>query len=149
MRRFVIMTAVLSVTTGCHRGTVGWEPSLVSQVPDSALVRFTSEQGGPSVTGRALDWHSRMPRVVTDVGDTLVVPPQARLSLRLPGKVRHAGMGAIIGGVVGGFATLVRCSDQTVCEQGDPTGFVAAGVGALIGALIRTDHWIRIQWDAK
>ena len=146
MNRFVPLWLLLHLAA-CSRATVGWQPSLVSQVPDSMPVRFAATSDTPIVSGRALDWQRGSPRVITARGDTVTVPHGAVASVRLPGSVRHAGAGAIIGAVIGIGASLPACSDK-VCEGGSPYQLLGAVGGALIGYAIKTDNWVRVTWGS-
>jgi hypothetical protein len=151
LRRFVPVTAfaVFVLLAGCHRATVGWQPSLVSQVPDSTPVRFFHEERARLIDGRALDWQRRAPKLVTTSGDTLVVPEGAKVSVRLEGKARHAGAGALVGAVVGVGVMYATCPEpKKYCGEQNPTGMLFAGLGALVGAMIKTDNWIRVGWDS-
>ena len=141
-----LVPAIL-LLAGCTRASIGWHPSLVSQVPDGSPVRFTPLSHTGTVVGRSLDWQRGAPRVVTSRGDTLVVPHEAVMSLQLPGKIRHAGAGAVIGAIAGIVASLGPCS-ETRCEDGNPDQLVGAAAGALLGYAIRTDHWVRVRWDS-
>ena len=102
---------------------------------------------------------------VRDPEAELAVPLRsvARLETSL-GRHGKAGQGALIGfgvGMVGGIATgLIACSGGD-CDEGDSffdpgTGFVTAvlalggaivgtGVGAITGALIRSERWQPVQ----
>lgn len=147
MNRFVpLIAAAVVLLTGCTRASIGWRPSLVSHVADSTWVRFAPASQAPTVVGRALDWQRGSPKVITSRGDTLVVPREAVMSVRLPGKVRHAGAGAVIGAVAGIVGSLGVCSENR-CEEGNPYQLLGAAGGALIGYAIRTEHWVRIRWD--
>ena len=150
MRRFVPLSvaAAAMLLSGCNRGTLHWEPSLVSHVPDSSTVRFSRAPDGTVVDGLALGWQGGAPRVVTSHGDTLVVPRDATtISVRTTRKVGHPGTGAIIGGVIGIGVSYASCPEPK--SECGPTvaQFGLAAVGALIGAAIRTDHWVRVRWD--
>jgi hypothetical protein len=146
MHRFVPVSAATVLLVGCSQATVGWQPSLVSQVPDSTPVKFAPASEQRALSGRALDWQRGTPKVITSRGDTLVVPREAAVSVRLPDRVRHPGTGAVIGAVVGIFGSLGVCSDNR-CEEGNPYQLVGALAGALIGYSIKTDHWVRVRWD--
>ena len=147
MNRFVpAVVAAALLSAACTRQSLGWRPSVVADVPDSTHVRFTAYPGAPLTAGRALDWRRGTPRVVTGRGDTLLVPRGAALSVKLPGKTRHAGMGAIVGGAIGTAVSLAECHTPDRCEGASPYQLFGAAAGALIGVAIRTDHWIRIQW---
>jgi hypothetical protein len=80
---FLIGAVFLSA---CASATIRWQPSLVSQVPDSTPVRFSAAQHEPPVRGRAVDWQRGRPRLITQRGDTVVVPASATLEVCLPGR---------------------------------------------------------------
>jgi hypothetical protein len=98
----------------------------------------------------SLGWQSDSPRVLTTQGDTVLLPRDAQaVSVRLNRKVRHAGTGAIVGGVIGIGISYGSCHEpRTECG---PTvaQFGLAAAGALIGAVIRTDQWVRVRWPAR
>src|SRR5512138_1759638 len=100
MNRLVPLVPIAILLTGCTRTVIGWRPTLVSHVPDSTAVRFAPASGATTVAGRSLDWQRGSPKVITSRGDTLVVPREAAVSVRLPGKVRHTGTGAVVGAIV-------------------------------------------------
>ena len=147
MNRLVPLVAIVVLLTACTRTVIGWRPTLVSHVPDSTAVRFAPASGAPTVAGRSLDWQLGSPKVITSRGDTLVVPREAAVSVRLPGKVRHAGTGAVVGAVVGIFGSLGVCSDNR-CEEVNPYQLLGAVGGALIGYAIKTDNWVRVKWGS-
>jgi hypothetical protein len=152
--RFVQCSALplllLVPLAACNRATFRWQPSLVSQVPDSTPVRFYLGRHDPVTSGRALGWQRRSPRVVTARGDTVVVPPGAMLDVRLNRKAGHPVAGAIIGGIIGVGIEYANCPEpKTYCGEEDPTELLVAGLGAIIGNLIKTDHWIRVRWDLQ
>jgi hypothetical protein len=145
MTRFVIAVAVL--LTACHGATYRWQPTLVSQVPDSMTVRFRAPNESKSVTGRSLGWQTTEPRVITPRGDTLVVPDASRMSVKAKGKTGHPLAGAVVGWAIGVGISLATCDEpRTHCGEQDPTPLLSAGLGALIGATIRTDRWVRVMW---
>ena len=148
MNRLVPLATIVVLLTGCTRTVIGWHPTLVSHVPDSTAVRFAPASGAPTIGGRSLDWQRGSPKVITARGDTLVVPREAAVSVRLPGKVRHAGTGAVVGAVVGIVGSLGVCADNR-CEEGNPYQLLGAAGGALIGYAIRTDNWVRVKWGSE
>ena len=155
MHRFVplFLAATVAPVAGCSGATYRWQPSLVSQVPDSTTVRFapvpvSRETRDRPIEGRALDWRSDAPKLITARGDTVVIPRGATMSVRLKQKAGHAVAGAILGAVVGVVIELANCpGDWGICGEENPTELLMAGVGALIGNAIKTDHWVRVRWE--
>ena len=142
--------AALLLLAACNRATFRWQPSLVSQVPDSTPVRFSAEPQGEPTRGRALDWQRGAPKLITAHGDTVVVPAGTTLGVRLNRKAGHPVAGAIMGAIIGVIVEYANCPEpKEYCGEEDPTELFAAGLGALIGNLIRTDHWVRVRWDAR
>lgn len=157
MRRFVpaFLAATLVSVAGCGRTTYQWRPSLVSHVPDSAPVRFTPREASREIRerttkGRALDWQRGTPKLITPRGDTIVIPHDATMGVRLKQKTGHGVAGAIFGAIIGVGVEIANCpSDWQYCGEENPTELLFAGIGALIGSAIKTDHWIRVRWDPK
>ncbi|HUQ84346.1 MAG TPA: hypothetical protein VM076_24550 [Gemmatimonadaceae bacterium] len=149
MTRFVSVVALLMLAA-CHRATYRWQPTLVSQVPDSMTVQFRAPNESKTVIGRSLGWQTMKPRVITPRGDTLVVPDASRMSVKAKGKTGHPLAGALIGWAVGTGVMLAHCGQlMSYCGEQDPTSLLTAGAGALIGATIRTDRWVRLKWGPK
>jgi len=149
MRRLVrfALPSMCLVVSACGRTTFRWQPSLVTHVPDSTPVRFALDRGTPRTVGRSLDWRLGRPRVVTTRGDTVVVPQGATLEVKLKDKANRAVAGAIIGFVAGAGLSYALCDPpKTHCGEEDPTQLLTAGLGALIGSAIKTDHWVRVRW---
>jgi hypothetical protein len=131
----------------CGGTTIRWQPSFVSQVPDSTTVRFVAEPGRPPTQGLALDWQRGRPKVITG-RDTIAMPAGAALEVRLAGKFGHPTAGGIIGGALGAGVSYSLCpSPKRYCGEQDPTPLLAATVGALIGGRIKTDRWVGVRWD--
>ena len=148
MRRPAFVISLLVATAACNRQAFRWQPSLVSQVPDGAPVRFGVEQGRPRMSGRSLGWQALTPRVVTARGDTLTVPTGALTEVRLKNKTNHALIGAIFGYVVGFGVAYANCpSSSQGCSDQSLTPHLIASAGALIGSMFKTDHWVRVRWD--
>ena len=134
--------------TACGGTTIRWQPSLVSQVPDSTAVRFVVEPGRPPTQGLALDWQRGRPRVITG-RDTIVMPEGAALEVRLPEKYGHPTAGAIVGWALGAGLSYALCPPpKRYCGEEDPTPLLGLGLGALIGAKVKTDRWVAVRWDA-
>ena len=155
MRRFVPSLVLVTVVllTGCHP-TYRWQPSIVSQVPDNTPVRFTlpsasREIRGATTVGRSLGWQSNAARLVTSRGDTVLIPRAATLAARLKNKTGHPVAGAIVGAVIGVGVEIANCRSEnlSICGEENPTELLFAGAGALIGALIKTEKWIRVRWE--
>lgn len=99
------------------------------------------------MTGRALDWQTGRPRIITPAGDTLAIPaPEtATLEVRLKDKQTHATMGGVVGGALGLVIRLVECPPGNYCSP-DLTPALTAGVGALIGSRFSAVEWVRVRW---
>ena len=147
MARIVVL-ALLVACIGCTgRTTFRWQPTLVSQVPDSMTVRFVPASGEKPVTGRSLGWQSGQPRVINTRGDTLTVSTGSRVSVKAKGKVGHPLAGAVIGWGIGIGISRATCDGLRMhCGEQDPTPLISASLGALIGAVIKTDRWVRLYW---
>jgi hypothetical protein len=140
--------AGLLVMSACAGAVTRWQPSLASQVPDSTPVRFAERSREPRVTGLALDWERGRLRVITERRDTVVVPEGSVLEVRLRERASHATAGAIIGWALGVAISYAACPPpKKYCREEDPTPLLATGLGALIGARVKTDWWIRVGWD--
>ena len=80
----------------------------------------------------------------------VVIPRDAIAKLEtVLGRRGHAKQGAIIGGAIGASLVIAACASfGDSCDLGGAVGPVAAyvgaftGVGALIGAAIRSDRWV-------
>jgi hypothetical protein len=145
--RLLALASAAAILAGCTRATFGFRPSLTSQVPDSTVVRIRAQNGQPSVAGRALGWQAAQPRIVTSAGDTVVVPQNAMLEVRLKQKATHATLGGILGLTVGLSVKLVKCPPSNVCPP-DLTPALTAGVGALIGSRFSADEWAPVRQPA-
>lgn len=148
MRHIVVISTLLALTA-CSGTTYRWQPSLVSQVPDSMVVRFVPPNASHLVSGRSLGWQSADPRVITPRGDTLIVPRGTQLSVKAKGKTGHPLAGALVGWAVGIGIMLANCGEVTYCGEQDPTPLLSASAGALIGATIRTDRWVKLKWGPQ
>lgn len=150
-----LLSAVTSVafvlaTWSCASGGVKWRPSLASHVPDSTWVRFAGHIGDPPVTGRAVGWERGRLRVIIAAGDTVVVPSGSALEVRLNEKAGHTTAGVIAGWALGVAISYATCPPpKKYCGEQDPTPVLAAGLGALIGARVKTDQWVRVRWDVR
>jgi len=134
--------------TACGGTSIRWQPSLVSQVPDSTTVRFVAEPGQSPTQGFALDWQRGRPRVITG-RDTIVMPEGAALEVRLREKYGHPTAGAIIGWALAAGVSYALCPPpRRYCGEEDPTPLLGMALGALIGAKIKTDRWVGVRWDA-
>lgn len=142
--------AALLLLAACNRATFRWQPSLLSQVPDSTPVLLWREPSDKPSSGRALDWQRRTPKLITVQGDAVVIPPGAGLGVRLNRKAGHPVAGALIGAIIGVGVEYANCPEpKEHCSEEDPTELLVAGLGALIGNLIKTDHRVRARWDAR
>lgn len=152
MFRFVppYAAAALMLVTACNRATFTWRPSLVSQVPDSMPVRFSPDRNGKPTVGRSLGWQRGSPKLVTSRGDTVRVPAGSLTAVRLDRKAGHPVAGAIIGAIIGVGVELANCpSEWQYCGEENPTELLFAGLGALVGAAIKTDNWVRVRWSPQ
>lgn len=140
---------VLLFVAACgRRATLEWRPSLVSQVPDSTPVRISVGPERTTTQGLAWDWQRGRPRVITARRDTVLVPDNAILRVRLRKKSGHAIEGLFIGWAVGVGVSYAQCPEpKRYCGEQDPTPVLGAGLGALVGSAIRTYHWVRVRRD--
>jgi hypothetical protein len=119
-------------------------------VPDSTTVRFAVSRSEPRIVGRSVDWQRGTPRLVTPRGDTVLVPDSGRVEVRLKNETNQAVAGGVLGLVVGFVFVYVECPPpKTYCGEQNPGPYFFGGLGALIGAAIRTDHWVRVRYDTK
>ncbi len=145
----LVTTAALIVLSACANGTIRWQPSLASQVPDSTWVRFARHRGEAPVPGLALDWYRGRPSVITERGDTVLLPEGSTLEVKLKEKASHPTAGGIIGWLLGAGISYAACPPpKKYCGEEDPTPLLAAGLGALIGSRVKTDWWVGVRWDA-
>jgi hypothetical protein len=87
--------------------------------------------------------------VITARGDTVVVPDGSILDVRLNEKAGHSTAGAIVGWALGIAVSYAACPPpKKYCGEEDPTPLLGIGLGALMGSRIKTDSWVRVQWDA-
>lgn len=85
---------------------------------------------------------------MTARGDTVTVPEQSTLEVRLKEKATHATAGAIIGWALGVAISYATCpSPKRYCGEEDPTPLLATGLGALLGSRVRTDWWVVVHWE--
>jgi hypothetical protein len=123
-----------------------------------------------SLAGQRIDGSLR----TADSGAVTLVPedshPLHPAELRLPageitrmdvalGKKRHVWQGAVIGAALGlalAFTddvdpVLCKVNDEVLCSRGEALavyGVTMAGLGAGVGALVRTDRWTPVALDA-
>ena len=144
----ITLLAAALLSSACGAGTVRWHPSLASQVPDSTPVRFTPVESERKVAGLAFQWAGGRPRVITSSGDTVVVPQGSTLDVRLREKASHPTFGAVVGYALGIATGLMTCrAPKQYCGEENPLPLAAAGIGALIGARVKTDWWVSVRWD--
>ena len=136
--------------TACAPAVITWRPSVVSQVPDNTPVQFDSPGSGEKPTrGVAVGWQRGQPRVIDQRGDTVLIPEDARLQVRLRKKSNNAPIGGLVGFVIGAAVAYNGCQDSgRTCAQDDPTPLLAATAGALIGSAIRSYPWVTVKRDA-
>ena len=140
----LVLAGAVFISAGCTRATFGFRPSLMSQVPDSSVVRIRAQNGQPPVTGRALGWQAGRPRVVTTAGDTVAVPQGAVLQVRLKQKKTHATLGGVLGVGVGMGIKIAQCPPTRRCGP-DLTPVLTGAAGALIGSRFSAAEWVRVQ----
>jgi hypothetical protein len=144
----VFIVGALLAAAACNRTRVSWEPSKVYQVPDGTQVRFT-EPRTPLVTsiwyGRAFQWNTMTPRLITARGDTLVIPRGAKFEVLLAEKRGHAAYGAVIGWTAAVISILADCGFERTCGEQNPLPALGLAGGALIGSMIRTDKWVTVS----
>jgi hypothetical protein len=147
---FIFCPAVaLVLAAGCGRATLRWHPSLASHVPDGTAVRFAPAPRDPRIAGRALGWQRGMPRLITPRGDTVLIPRGARLEVRLRDKTNLAVAGGVVGFTVGVGVMYANCPGSAkTCPEQNPTPYIIAGLGALLGSVIKVAHWAAVAWDA-
>jgi hypothetical protein len=132
--------------TGCTRATMLWRPSVVSQVPDSTPVRYRVDSNTPTVRGLAVNWMSGDPRLLTPRGDTLTIPAEARLDVRLRQKSGHGVTGAVVGFLAGVAVMYAYCPPpKEYCGEEDPTPLLGASLGALVGSLFKSYPWVQVR----
>ncbi len=145
--RYIILAALLGVACG------GKPPPIVTPVGERVRV-----------TARELDVDRYDGRVAALTPDTLTVDSLAipiavltRLDVHR-GRKGNASLGASIGMFSGGAGFLVlslaTCEDGFIFDKGECTAFGAlfglvagAGLGAIIGAFVRTDRWEEFPSD--
>ena len=140
---------MLLVLVGCTSPVQRLDPWRVTQVPDSAFVRFVPASGQQPVTGRSLGWQHNAPHVITSRGDTLRVPEGSRVAMRANRKRGHPVAGAAVGYAIGLGLTTARYGFLSYRGRRDPTPLFTVAIGALAGSAIRTDRWIRLGWNSE
>jgi hypothetical protein len=159
MRGALALLVAGVVGSGCAgvRIVKGLEVAPRKELAAGNRVRVQLFQPGSKVVGS----------VVRLTGDTLVILPEnahdemalsaanvSRLELSL-GQRSRAGKGALVGllvGAVGGYVALQYlcsggCAGAVVLYALIPGGgLVGAGMGAGVGALIRTERWQPVTW---
>jgi hypothetical protein len=150
MGRSVIfaLPVTLLVVGACGGVTVRWRPFVASQVPDTTPVRFDVQPDQFPVVGRALDWQRGSPRLIIPGGDTILIPANAKLEVRLKEKANHTKAGAILGFVVGIGVMYATCpASVNYCGEQNPIPVLGVALGGLIGSALEKDHWVRVRWD--
>lgn len=152
MRRYTLLCAIAALVPA----------SLAAQqrlyLPEGARVRIDGE-----FTGSVADlWNDTLVLQATDQYGrgslTLAVNDIERLEVsrgRKGNAVAGAVAGLFAGALVGLAAGTASCEDSFIFSRGDCIGMSAAGfaaigvgVGALIGALAKTEHWETVPVDA-
>ena len=136
--------AMIVLTASCTRASFGFRPSLISQVPDSTVVRARNQSGLPPTLGRALGWTVGEPRIVTPAGDTVGVAPSSTLEVRVRDKKSQTTLGGVLGLAVGFSIKLANCPPTNRCPP-DVTPAITAGLGALIGSRFKAAEWVRVK----
>jgi hypothetical protein len=119
--------------------------------------RARVQQGSKAVTGTLVSLDSAGLVIATGKADTVTVPRASITAIEVSTGTRsHAGKGALIGlgtglltGVVVGIAAsgsddgefLDASSGEWAAGVGLTGAVIGTGVGAIIGAVIRTDKW--------
>ena len=144
---FVTGVALVPLT-GCTRATMLWRPSYVSQVPDGTPARYRVDSHAPIVRGLAVNWMSGDPRLLTPRGDTLTIPPGARLDVQLRQKSGHGVAGAVVGFLAGVAVSYAYCPPpKDYCGEEDPTPLLGASLGAVVGSLFKSYPWVQVRRD--
>jgi hypothetical protein len=137
-----------ALALGCVGSSIRWRPSLVSQVPDSTAVRL-ERVNARDVSGRSFGWDRGRPRVVTSLGDTILVERGMTLRVLVPDRATHTTAGIVIGWVLGVGISYATCgAPKRYCGEQDPTPLIGIGLGALIGSRVKTERWVRVAWDS-
>lgn len=153
MRRALLALAITVPVLGACAGRmrVGWHPNVVSDVPDSTLVRFSTVERKERSVGRAVGWQRGSPALVTTSGDTLAIPADARFEVYLDKRGDHSVKGGIVGYAVAVALMLASCNSRGVsggvCGEQDPTPILGAMLGGFIGFVIKKERWVRVARD--
>lgn len=120
-------------------------PREVKDVADSVRVRATFTDGRPRVNGRAFNWRSGVPNIVTTTGDTITPAPEATLEV-LTKRRGHMIEGAIAGYFAALTIDALRCwPDLPRCREREPILVLGTLVGAFIGAKFRNERWATVS----
>ena len=145
LRRILSSTvAVLVATAGCASLPAD-APTTMAQVRDGSSVRFKSDPAGNVVHGLALGWDRVRPSLVLATGDTIAVPSDARLEVKLPQKKAHPFAGAAIGWAIGVPLTYASCENKRYCGEQNPIPLLATAAGWLVGRAVKTDWWVVVR----
>ena len=137
---------ILVLVTACMPPRPTTIPRRVTDVRDSSVVRFSPGPGQPFTYGQALDWAGATPRILTSRGDTLPVPLDARLEVRLPERRAHPVAGVVIGWAIGVVVSYASCPPpKRYCGEEDPTPLLGAAIGWLVGRRVLTDWWVVVR----
>ncbi len=131
------------------RVQMSWHPNVVSDVPDSTMVRFSTPESRKKIFGMSAGWQRGTPALVSIMGDTVMIPQNATMEVFRDHKGNLAVWGGIIGYLIGTVHTIATCPperDLGVCgESGEAALSLLAG--GLIGWAIKTERWIRVARD--
>ena len=120
-------------------------------VGPGSRVRVTAPSVGERLEGYVQSVDASTLTLLSAKRSAVVTVPLSTLTrLEVPaGRRGHALVGGIVGGALGAVTVAALCSESSDCidsagDVGAAAGVTAvyAGVGALIGALIRSDRWI-------
>jgi hypothetical protein len=146
-RRPALVIGVLVVCAGCTTLPARYQSLRTTDIADDTPVRFypPSPSRQPPIRGRALDWTSGMPRLITRDADTLMVPRDAKRQILIPERRSRVVAGGVIGWAVGAITSYANCpSPKRYCGEQDPTPLLATVLGAFIGSRMKTDWWVTV-----
>ena len=112
------------------------------------LVIGSTRQAVTRSAASAVNWMSGDPRLLTPRGDTLTIPADARLDVRLRQKSGHGVAGAVVGLLAGVAVSYAYCPPpKDYCGEEDPTPLLGASLGAVVGSLFKSYPWVQVRRD--